>query len=93
MDLDAFTAVREPQWQRLEQLLRRRRLTAVEADELVVLYQRAATDLSVLRSKRYEQIILQACHPRFFASHRWITYGRLTKVDPPGGDAASEARN
>jgi uncharacterized membrane protein SpoIIM required for sporulation len=50
VDLDAFTAVREPQWQRLEQLLRRRRLTAVEADELVVLYQRAATDLSVLRS-------------------------------------------
>ena len=53
----------------------------------------AATDLSVLRSKRYEQIILQACHPRFFASHRWITYGRLTKVDPPRSDAASEARN
>lgn len=50
MDLDAFTAVREPQWRRLEQLLRRRRLTAAEADELVVLYQRAATDLSVLRS-------------------------------------------
>ena len=52
----------------------------------------AATDLSVLKSKRYEQIILQACHPRFFASHRWITYGRLTKVDPPGNDASSEAR-
>jgi uncharacterized membrane protein SpoIIM required for sporulation len=50
VDLDAFTAVRGPQWHRLEQLLRRRRLTAAEADELVVLYQRAATDLSVLRS-------------------------------------------
>jgi uncharacterized membrane protein SpoIIM required for sporulation len=50
VDLDAFTAVRGPQWRRLEQLLRRRRLTAAEADELVVLYQRAATDLSVLRS-------------------------------------------
>ena len=52
----------------------------------------AATDLSVLKSKRYEQIILQACHPRFFASHRWITYGRLTKVDPPDTDASSEAQ-
>jgi uncharacterized membrane protein SpoIIM required for sporulation len=50
VDLDAFTAVRGSQWRRLEQLLRRRRLTATEADELVLLYQRAATDLSVLRS-------------------------------------------
>jgi sortase A len=52
----------------------------------------AASDLSVLKSKRYEQIALQACHPRFFASHRWITYGRLTNVDPPEGGAGSEAR-
>ena len=51
-----------------------------------------ASDLSVLRSKRYEQIVLQACHPRFFASHRWITYGRLTKVDPPGTDDVSAAK-
>ena len=41
-----------------------------------------ADDLSVLRSKDFEQIALQACHPRFFASHRWITYARLTKVEP-----------
>jgi sortase A len=52
----------------------------------------AANDLSVLKSRRYEQIALQACHPRFFASHRWITYGRLTKVDPPGSDGSSAAR-
>lgn len=52
----------------------------------------AANNLSVLKSKRYEQIALQACHPRFFASHRWITYGRLTKFDPPGSDGSSEAR-
>jgi sortase A len=45
-----------------------------------------ATDLSVLRSKQVEQIALQACHPRFFASHRWITYGRLVSVETPGGD-------
>jgi sortase A len=49
----------------------------------------AATDLSVLKSKRYEQIALQACHPRFFASHRWITYGRLTNVEPPLSDGSS----
>jgi sortase A len=52
-----------------------------------------ANDVSVLRSKRHEQIALQACHPRFFASHRWITYGRLTKVDPPGSDGSSAARD
>ena len=50
-----------------------------------------ATDLSVLESKRYEEIALQACHPRFFASQRWITYGRLTKVDPPDSES-TEAR-
>ena len=52
----------------------------------------AASNLSVLKSNRYEQIALQACHPRFFASHRWITYGRLTKVDPPDTGGGSEAR-
>ncbi|HVN11936.1 MAG TPA: stage II sporulation protein M [Kineosporiaceae bacterium] len=50
MDLDAFTAVHAPQWRRLEQLVRRRRLSAVEVDELVALYQQAATHLSVVRS-------------------------------------------
>lgn len=52
----------------------------------------AATNLSVLESKRYEQIALQACHPRFFATQRWITYGRLTKVDPPESGEGAEAR-
>jgi sortase A len=50
----------------------------------------AATNLSVLRTRRYEQIALQACHPRFFASHRWITYGRLTKVEAVAGSSASK---
>jgi uncharacterized membrane protein SpoIIM required for sporulation len=50
VDLDAFTAVHEQEWNRLRQLVRRRRLSALEADELVALYQRAATHLSVVRS-------------------------------------------
>ena len=49
----------------------------------------AATDLSVLKSKHFEQIVLQACHPRFFASQRWLTYGRLTKFEPPASDGSS----
>jgi sortase A len=43
-----------------------------------------ATDLSVLRSPRRELLELQACHPRFFASHRYIAYARLVRVEPRG---------
>jgi len=44
-----------------------------------------ADDLSVLRSPRHEVLELQACHPRFFASHRYIAYARLARVEPRGG--------
>jgi sortase A len=44
-----------------------------------------ANDLSVLRSPRHELLELQACHPRFFASHRYIAYARLVRVEPRGG--------
>ncbi len=50
MDLDAYVAAHAGEWQRLEDLLRRRRRTGEEADELITLYQRAATHLSVVRS-------------------------------------------
>jgi sortase A len=46
-----------------------------------------STDLSVLRSPRRELLALQACHPRFFASHRYIAYARLTRIEPRGGQA------
>jgi len=46
-----------------------------------------ATDLSVLRSPRHELLELQACHPRFFASHRYIAYARLVRVEPRGAAA------
>ncbi len=44
-----------------------------------------STDLSVLRSPRHELLELQACHPRFFASHRYIAYAQLLRVEPRGG--------
>jgi sortase A len=44
-----------------------------------------ATDLSVLRSPQHEQLELQACHPRFFATHRYIVYARLVRVEPRRG--------
>lgn len=50
MDLDAFVAVHRDDWNRLDRLSRRRRLSGAEVDELVMLYQRTATHLSVVRS-------------------------------------------
>src|ERR671934_227996 len=44
-----------------------------------------ANDLAVLRSPRHELLILQACHPRFFATHRFLVYAQLVHVDPRGG--------
>jgi sortase A len=44
-----------------------------------------ATDLSVLRSPRHEVLELQACHPRFFATHRYIVYAQLVSVLPRDG--------
>jgi sortase A len=42
----------------------------------------AENDLSVLRSHGREQLVLQACHPRFFATHRYLVYATLVAVDP-----------
>lgn len=50
MDVDAYAAAHRAEWERLEVLLRRSRLSGAEADELVALYQRTATHLSVIRS-------------------------------------------
>lgn len=44
-----------------------------------------ASDMSVLRSPNHELLELQACHPRFFATHRYIVYARLVSVLPRGG--------
>jgi sortase A len=49
----------------------------------------AAGDVSVLKSKRFEQVALQACHPRFFASHRWIVYGELVAATTRNGRPVS----
>ena len=43
--------------------------------------------VQVLRSRGREEIALQACHPRFFASHRYIAYARPVRVVPRTGPA------
>ena len=52
----------------------------------------ASDELSVLRSKGREQLVLQACHPRFFASHRFIVYAKPTAFTPPASPNARAAR-
>ena len=41
-----------------------------------------SNDLSVLRSHGHEVVILQACHPRFFATHRYLAYALPIRVEP-----------
>jgi uncharacterized membrane protein SpoIIM required for sporulation len=51
VELDAFVARHRAEWDRLHELaMRRRRLDGAEADELVDLYQRTATHLSIVQS-------------------------------------------
>ena len=44
-----------------------------------------ATDIAMLNSPRHELLRLQACHPRFFATHRYIVDARLVSVQPRDG--------
>jgi uncharacterized membrane protein SpoIIM required for sporulation len=55
VDVDVFVAAHRREWERLEELVRRSgrmsgALSGADADELVALYQRAATHLSTVRS-------------------------------------------
>lgn len=54
MDLDLLLATHRPEWERLERLLAQgrspRRLSGAEVDEVVALYQRVATHLSMLQT-------------------------------------------
>jgi sortase A len=44
-----------------------------------------STDLSRLRSHGREVVALQACHPRFFATQRYIVYAAPVRVEPRYG--------
>jgi uncharacterized membrane protein SpoIIM required for sporulation len=50
MDLDAYVLAHHAEWQRLDDLSKKRRLDGRESDELVERYQRVATHLSVIRT-------------------------------------------
>ncbi|KUI05695.1 stage II sporulation protein M [Mycobacterium sp. IS-3022] len=59
MDVDAFVLAHRRTWDRLEQLVkRRRRLTGAEVVELVDLYQRVSTHLSMLRAASADPVVV-----------------------------------
>jgi uncharacterized membrane protein SpoIIM required for sporulation len=58
VDLDAFVSQHAGEWQRLDTLARRRRLTGAEVDELVLLYRRAASSLAQVQSRAPDQVVL-----------------------------------
>jgi sortase A len=45
----------------------------------------SADDWSIIRPRRYPDLVLSACHPLFSASHRWVVFARLTSVRTPDG--------
>ncbi|MFI7698122.1 stage II sporulation protein M [Nonomuraea sp. NPDC049480] len=58
MDIDAFIAAHRPAWDRLDHLVKNRSsLTGAEVDEMVDLYQRVATHLSIVRSSSSDPML------------------------------------
>ncbi|WP_354640833.1 stage II sporulation protein M [Kitasatospora camelliae] len=76
MDLDVFVATHQAEWQRLETLSRQRRLTGVEADELISLYQRATAHLARVQATTPDPVL----------------EGRLTTLVARGRSAVTGAR-
>jgi uncharacterized membrane protein SpoIIM required for sporulation len=59
VDVDAFVLAHQDTWDRLEQLIKkRRRLSGPEVDELVELYQRVSTHLSMVRSASTDTVLV-----------------------------------
>jgi uncharacterized membrane protein SpoIIM required for sporulation len=76
VDLDAFVAEHDGEWRRLDHLsTRHRRLSTAEADELVALYQRAATHLSAVRSRAPDPALVARLSRLVLAGRGAITGG------------------
>ncbi len=53
----------------------------------------AATAVNALKDTGTEILRLQACHPRFFATHRYLVDAKLVDVSPRGGSAYAPVRS
>jgi len=93
VDLDVFVAAHRAEWSRLDALVRgRRRLSGAEVDELVGLYQRVMTHLSVLQATGLDQALaarlssqLARARAAISGAHSstWRSLGRFAAVSFP----------
>lgn len=81
MDIDAYVAANRGRWDRLAALCGQRHLTHSEADELLDLYERAATHLSVVRGSYAD--------PQLVSYLSWlVSRARATAAAAPGRSAS-----
>jgi sortase A len=46
----------------------------------------ASDDWRIIRPRGFDALVLSSCHPLYSASHRWIVYAALYRVDPVKGE-------
>ncbi|GAB3538174.1 stage II sporulation protein M [Arthrobacter tecti] len=81
MDLDAFEAVNRPDWNRLDSLTRQRRLHGEDSDELLDLYQRTSTHLSMIRSVAPESALSNELSMRLSRARTKFTGARSNVLE------------
>jgi uncharacterized membrane protein SpoIIM required for sporulation len=83
VDADAYAAAHADEWRRLDALVaHRRKLSGEQIDELVSLYQRAATHLSEVRSAGHDPVLTAALSTRVARAR-----AAVTGAPPPGWEA------
>ncbi|MHA7292254.1 stage II sporulation protein M [Arthrobacter sp. HLT1-21] len=85
MDVDAFVEVNRPDWERLDGLVRLRKLSGAEADELLVLYQRTSTHLSMIRSIAPESALSGVLSMRLSRARTRFTGARSNFMEDVAG--------
>jgi uncharacterized membrane protein SpoIIM required for sporulation len=74
VDVDAYVAAHRGEWERLDELVRRRRhLNGPEVDELVRLYQRATTHLSAVQASAHDPVLVARMSTRLARARSAVT--------------------
>jgi uncharacterized membrane protein SpoIIM required for sporulation len=74
VDVDAFVAAHQAEWDRLDRLVaRRRRLSGDEVDELVAVYQLTTTHLSALRTAGHDPALVARLSTRVARARSAVT--------------------
>lgn len=80
MDIDAFVAAHSATWRRLDELTKRAqrgRASGAELDELVDLYQRASTHLSVVRTSSPDPLLVDRLSSLMIRARSVVLGGRV----------------